>query len=382
MKMMACHQTSHRPTRAITRMMWPAFRPVSGLVSGLLAALLVLAAQVIWIAAPPEVFGFPGGPGPLEAAGAPEATAAAATMEAPGHVVITIDSPVDVDGPWIRLGDIARIEGDTAGISTDLGAIEIGRAALPGMTRTITLNSIKVRLRQAHVDPVRVEVRAPDRITVLTRSVIVPGRGIADEAKRFAERNVSWPGAEVKVEVTRLPEDVLLPVGEVSLSVDAMPTTRLPGNTTLMVVIMLDGKPYKKVPVPVDVKLVGQVVVAARTIKRYEVISRDAVRVETRDISQLYNGAIPSIEEVVGKCATRTIQPGSPIEQDCLEKAPVMTRGTRVTILAVKGGVRVTAIGEALEDGQEGQVIRVRNLDTNRQIQGVVRDAATVEVII
>ncbi|HHY47241.1 MAG TPA: flagellar basal body P-ring formation protein FlgA [Firmicutes bacterium] len=324
-------------------------------VTGLFAALMVFAGQQGW---------------------------AGDSTEVPGHVLIIIDSPVDVDGPWIRLGDIARIEGDTAGISADLGAIELGRAALPGRTRTITLNSIKVRLRKAHVDPVKVELRAPERITVLTRSTVVTGRGIADEAKKFAEQNVSWPGAEVKVEVTRLPEDILLPVGDVSLSVNTMPTTRLPGNTTLMVTVLFDGKPYKNVPVPLDVKVVGQVVVAARTIRRYEVITEDAVRVEKRDISQFYDKAVSSVDEVIGKWAARTIQPGYPIERDCLEEAPVVTRGMRVTIVAEKGGVRVTGIGEALEDGHEGQVIRVRNLDTNRQVQGIVRDAATVEVIL
>ena len=51
-----------------------------------------------------------------------------------------------------------------------------------------------------------------------------------------------------------------------------------------------------------------------------------------------------------------------------------------VKIVAVIGDARVEAGGEAMQDGQLGQVIRVRNLESNRIVQGRVEAGGIVAV--
>lgn len=308
------------------------------------------------------------------------AAAVTSAQQDPNRAMVLIQSPVEVDGPWIKLGDIAKIDGQPTELISTLKDIEIGRAALPGYTRIITLDSIKVRLRQARVDLGRVEVRAPDDITILTRAITVSGRDIAEEARRFVAETAAQPGVDVKVEISRIPGDLYLPVGQPNFQVKTTSTSKFPGRTTLMVAIFLDGVQCKLVPVSVDVRFIAPVVVASRTIQRYEVINPDMVRVEKQEIHNPNSLAASTVEDVLGKVASRTIPAGSVIERDIIANPPVISRGMRVTIVATRGSVTITASGEALEDGQVGQIIRVKNLDTARQVQAIVRDSSTVEV--
>jgi flagella basal body P-ring formation protein FlgA len=49
-----------------------------------------------------------------------------------------------------------------------------------------------------------------------------------------------------------------------------------------------------------------------------------------------------------------------------------------VKIVAVIGSVRVEAVGEAQQDGKMGQVIRVRNVESNRIVSGRVEASGVV----
>lgn len=52
----------------------------------------------------------------------------------------------------------------------------------------------------------------------------------------------------------------------------------------------------------------------------------------------------------------------------------------QVRLVAKIGPVRVTALGEALQEGRVGQTIRVRNIDSNKIVSGRVVDRNIVEV--
>ena len=48
--------------------------------------------------------------------------------------------------------------------------------------------------------------------------------------------------------------------------------------------------------------------------------------------------------------------------------------------VAKVGQLRLTAVGEALQDGLAGEMIRVRNVDSNKIVSGRVLECAVVEV--
>src|SRR3990172_9586153 len=88
-----------------------------------------------------------------------------------------------VRGPQILLRDVARIESTHEAFAELLGLTEVGTAALPGMTRSLDPDAIRIRLRQHRFDLERVTVLGAGRLTVTTASRMLGG----DEILRAVE---------------------------------------------------------------------------------------------------------------------------------------------------------------------------------------------------
>jgi flagella basal body P-ring formation protein FlgA len=63
-----------------------------------------------------------------------------------------------------------------------------------------------------------------------------------------------------------------------------------------------------------------------------------------------------------------------------VEEPPAVRRGDVVSLVAEGSGLRVTTRGEVKEEGRPGQVVRVRNLSSEREILGRVVNGSTVRV--
>jgi len=121
------------------------------------------------------------------------------------------------------------------------------------------------------------------------------------------------------------------------------------------------------------------VVVAARDIKRGEVLTLDDLQVELREIKGGWTET-RSAEEFVGLRTTRTVLTGTPLTEIHVEEVPLIERGTAVTIVVQTGSVTVTAPGIARQSGMLGDVIEVENTLSRQRVSAEIIDAHTVQV--
>ena len=111
----------------------------------------------------------------------------------------------------------------------------------------------------------------------------------------------------------------------------------------------------------------------------------DAIRSDEIMVKEAYmtgNGTIypARIEEVVGKVLKRDINAGTVITCQVLEDSFVIQRGDTVNIMAENKKLLVQAKGRTLEKGKMGDIIRVKNLTSNKEIVGRVTGSGTVKV--
>ena len=78
--------------------------------------------------------------------------------------------------------------------------------------------------------------------------------------------------------------------------------------------------------------------------------------------------------------AVKPIAVDQVLYQSDLAHIPTVSKGATVTVEYVGKAVRLSAQAEALADGMAGESILVRNIQSRREIYGVVRDATTVTV--
>lgn len=209
----------------------------------------------------------------------------------------------------------------------------------------------------------------------------VSGQTLSDAAVAYIRQRIGIPADSDTVDITllHLPQAAVVPDGTLNLTVELPYGVRYSTPTNATVTIAVDGRTAAQVNLLFAVKYYQQVVVAAGVIEARELLTADRLRYERVDTGRLAVGYITDINKAVGLAARRQISPGTVMNQSLLVKPVLIKRGNVVTILARKGTIEVSAPGQALQDGVEGQLIKIQNLNSRKIIVAkVLNDAAVL----
>lgn len=113
-------------------------------------------------------------------------------------------------------------------------------------------------------------------------------------------------------------------------------------------------------------------------IDRGQTIRESDIRLERINIAKARRGYYNRLDQVIGMAAKRRIRAGQTITPSLLEQAMAVKRGQPVKIVASNDGIEASTSGEALGDGQPGDVIRVRNTRSGKVIDAKVIDEGVV----
>jgi flagella basal body P-ring formation protein FlgA len=87
---------------------------------------------------------------------------------------------------------------------------------------------------------------------------------------------------------------------------------------------------------------------------------------------RLAQNVVTQMDALVGLAPRRDLREGAPILSGDVKKPVVVQKNTLVAMVVRTPGMTLTAQGRALEDGVQGQSIRVLNTQTKRTIQASV----------
>lgn len=224
---------------------------------------------------------------------------------------------------------------------------------------------------------------------LLLAALLLGGYSLANAGQRSVEAQVeavlvetiasSWPWRPGQIQVSNLvlPADTSIPQGAqvaVRLPASRRPLGRLPFQ---LVIGTPDGEVRLWASARVEVML--DVLVSKRPLMRHQILMPEDLGTARIALSKAPVDRLPT-DTVRSLRAAVRIPAGRPITRRMVEAIPVIHRGDRVTLLAQGPGLRITAQGEAREDGAPEGAIQVLNLTSRRMVQGRVLDAGTVEV--
>ncbi|MGE5578070.1 MAG: flagellar basal body P-ring formation chaperone FlgA [Syntrophothermus sp.] len=282
---------------------------------------------------------------------------------------VIIPETIQVPGPDLLLGEIGEIQGAPREVEL-LRKVSLGHAALPGETRRIDAGYLVTRIRQAGIDPGRVLLQAPQVISVLTEGVAL---GKEEAGRRLAsaiQKLLPYPAEDVVFELSIWPERLKVPRGEIAFRVKAseaqLSLAVSSGSFVAPAELVVAGRSFNTFTIRGRLKVFGPVAVAAVDLPRHRQLEAADLVVEKRLLSSVPAGPVTGVEKVVGMRTTRLVKQGQPLVMDLLEKMPDVAKGEMVTVVATVGKVAVSGLAVALEDGWEGQVIRVQNPDSKK----------------
>ena len=87
---------------------------------------------------------------------------------------------------------------------------------------------------------------------------------------------------------------------------------------------------------------------------------------------------VTSRQEMVGKVARRTLQPGHPVPATAIAPDVVIKRGEPARLVFQEGGLFINAQAEALQNGTVGAFVRVRNIDSGLIVTGKVQTDGSI----
>lgn len=139
--------------------------------------------------------------------------------------------------------------------------------------------------------------------------------------------------------------------------------------------------PAWQVYVAVTLHAPTRVVVAARPLAARSTVTSTDIITQERDLADLPAGFETDPAAVVGSTLLRPLAQGEPVERNQLQAPTLVERGQEVTLFWQSSGLRVSVRGEALTAAAAEDRIRVRNLSSGRDVEGIVRGQALVEVL-
>ena len=122
------------------------------------------------------------------------------------------------------------------------------------------------------------------------------------------------------------------------------------------------------------------VVVLTRELPRGVVIAETDLGYKAVPAARANSSIVRSIADLVGMETRRTIRSGELVRNIDVKRHAMVAKGATVTMMFEAKGVSLTAVGRAMGEGSDGDVITVLNPTSYRQVQAIVVAPGTVRV--
>jgi flagella basal body P-ring formation protein FlgA len=203
---------------------------------------------------------------------------------------------------------------------------------------------------------------------------------VRDTVTAFVTARTAGMGWDVHLRRVTISDSLKLPDGIVDYEVVAPQKWEGWGNITITVLARQKERVLRNIPVRIEVEALVATVVTVRQIEHGDTITAADLALQKREITNTSHLYARSIDEVAGKKARSTLRANQPVREDQIERVPLIKSGQMVTIVAENGVFKISVTGKAHSSGAEGDIIRVQNLTSLKEIPAKVIDGTTVQV--
>jgi len=304
-----------------------------------------------------------------------------------GPVSVTLRDKAVVTKSFVRLGEIAELEGGPEILRKRMADLDVDEiSSSENQAHICPQAQVQFRLRLAAIPPELFVLGGAREVAIVLRPQLLSPAKIEDAAREDLYRRLPWIRDDLSLRLLR-PISVTLPAiaedESVTLEVEPNRPNVALGHVQMNVAIRVNGEQRLSLPVFFNVQLVQEVAICRRSIAAGEVLMEGDLIRQRRPISA-NEAQMARPDSLIGKRNRRTMPTGQVVAATDMDQASSGTllvqphQSVRMTVHL--GPMDVVAIGEAIEGGPEGKLIRVRNIDTKAIVTGRVTGPRTVEV--
>lgn len=278
----------------------------------------------------------------------------------------TLQNNVTVTGENITLGDVyADVEKNADFV--------LAPAPKPGVTLTWDARTIN-RITKAFDLPA---VNASTQVSIRRIATIIT----SDMLKDAIKSSLKEQGVEGQYDLEFLnaqSSDIILPQ-HVSADLEVMNASYNPSRETFSATLKTaDNQTHHMTGI---IHPMIEVPVLKMTARRGDTIGRNDITTLAIREDYVTEDMIVAKDALVGMAPRKVIRAKSPVSLSDLDKPIMVKRGELVTMQLQHGPIELSALAKALENGTDGDVIRLINIDSKRTIEGVVTGQRTAKVL-
>lgn len=262
--------------------------------------------------------------------------------------------------------------------------VSLGEAPSVGSTKTADGPAIRdfiTRLLESRrIDPATVRMSVPDKIQITRLAVTITQEKIEEIFRQHIREHAKWAQDEMEIQKVTFSGLPVVPAGDLNIEVAVGAQERYAGNVCVTYNIFVDGEKVRTLSVAGRVEIYQKVVQAAHPLRQNQVVAPGDLETARVNVTDNLDRYATDADQLVNMRLLRNVGVHQAIGLKDLDKPLVLKRGTMVTMIYSQPGLKVTAKGQAREDGSIGDTVRINNVVSNRVVYCRVIDAETVHV--
>lgn len=150
---------------------------------------------------------------------------------------------------------------------------------------------------------------------------------------------------------------------------------------TATLAFMDDGKNQENVLIKGSYAEIVSIPVLSSNLQRGSVITEDKIRWINEDKHMLKGDTITDEEDLLGKSLKVAIPANRQIRKMNIENPTMVFRNETIDVTYSTNFIKIKAVGIAMEDGSEGDRVRLKNPDSQKIITGIITGRKTVKIL-
>jgi flagella basal body P-ring formation protein FlgA len=200
---------------------------------------------------------------------------------------------------------------------------------------------------------------------------------IYELVKNTVARNIN---TSADYEISVIPLDSLLKLPECTEPLEAFTAIDLIKAGRTSIGVRCNAEKKWSIFTSAIIKIYETVIVLSRPVQRGEIITRQHLAIEKRDVSKLRGDFITQVEQIENKQAARQMPAGAVLGLRSFIEPRLIKRGDKIVISSVQPAFAIRMNGIAMMDGTKGQFIRIKNENSGRIINATVIEPGLVSV--
>ena len=283
------------------------------------------------------------------------------------NVQIDLKEIVYIDKKQILLKDVADVKSDNENLKNYIENIILGYTSRKTVIRR---KDVLNALKENFVDTSKVKINGSQVIVVVKKSTLDENY-IKQKVRQFLKER--YP--DIFIENIQLRRLKLQVVGKPQVIIKEKGRT---SSYIYLTVLLPDVG--RQISVSVKYAKLIKAVVARYPLPKGHIISAKDVVLKQVKVKRKKD-YIEDIKDAVGKKLKRSVKKDQPISYFDLEKQFLVRKNSNVKVIYKKGSFKIELLGRALENGELGQIIKVKNISSGKVIQCKVVGINQVEFL-